>query len=80
MSRDVARILKGAVAVLTPAGKLKREIALTAMEPTNLAFGGSDGNTVFVTQRQGGYVESFRSDHPGRKFCFATCGRVQAPK
>jgi len=69
----VALILKGTIAVLTPAGKLKREIALKAKEPTNLAFGGIDGKTVFVTQRQGGFVESFRADHPGREFCFTTC-------
>ncbi len=69
----VARILKGTIAVLTPAGKLKREIRLSAKEPTNLAFGGNDGKTVFVTQRQGGFVESFRTDHPGREYCFRAC-------
>jgi sugar lactone lactonase YvrE len=69
----VARILKGTIAVLSPEGKLKREIRLTAKEPTNLAFGGSDGTTVFVTQRQGGFVESFRTDSPGREFCFRGC-------
>ena len=36
----VARILKGTIAVLSPQGKLKREISLGAKEPTNLAFGG----------------------------------------
>ena len=76
----VARILKGTIAVLTPAGKLKREIALKAREPTNLAFGGPDGKTVFVTQRQGGFVELFRADHPGREFCFATCARAKEPR
>lgn len=69
----VARILKGTIAVLTPAGKLMREIRLNAKEPTNLAFGGDDGKTVFVTQRQGGFVESFRTDHPGREYCFRAC-------
>lgn len=69
----VARILKGTIAVLSPQGKLKREIALKAKEPTNLAFGGPDGKTVFVTQRQGGFVESFRTDHPGREACFQAC-------
>lgn len=76
----VARILKGTIAMLTPAGKLKREIALKAKEPTNLAFGGVDGKTVFVTQRQGGFVESFRADHPGREFCFATCAGAKEPR
>jgi sugar lactone lactonase YvrE len=46
----VARILKGTIAVLSPQGRLKREIELNAKEPTNLAFGGNDGKTVFVTQ------------------------------
>jgi len=69
----VARILKGTIAVLSPQGKLKREIALKAKEPTNLAFSGHDGKTVFVTQRQGGFVESFRTDHPGREACFRAC-------
>jgi sugar lactone lactonase YvrE len=69
----VARILKGTIAVLTPQGKLKREIKLSAKEPTNLAFGGNDGKTIFITQRQGGFVESFRTDRPGRETCFRAC-------
>jgi sugar lactone lactonase YvrE len=66
--------------VLTPAGKLKREIALKAKEPTNLAFGGIDGKTVFVTRRQGGFVEAFRADRAGREFCFATCAGAKEPR
>ncbi|MCC8936719.1 SMP-30/gluconolactonase/LRE family protein [Bradyrhizobium sp. Arg68] len=65
----VARILKGAIAVLDPNGSLQREIVLRGKEPTNLAFGGSDGQTVFVTQRQGGFIESFRTDREGREHC-----------
>ncbi|WP_194475334.1 SMP-30/gluconolactonase/LRE family protein [Bradyrhizobium sp. CCBAU 51753] len=65
----VARILKGAIAVLNPNGSLQREIVLRGKEPTNLAFGGSDGQTVFVTQRQGGFIESFRTDREGREHC-----------
>jgi sugar lactone lactonase YvrE len=69
----VARIRKGTIAVLSPQGNLKREVTLKAKEPTNLAFGGHDGKTIFVTQRQGGFVESFRTDHPGREACFRAC-------
>jgi signal peptidase len=65
----VARILKGTVAVLAPDGRALREIALTAAEPTNLAFGGPDGRIVYVTQRKGGFIEAFRVDRPGREFC-----------
>jgi signal peptidase len=69
----VARILRGTIAVLTPAGMLTREIELKAKEPTNLAFGGIDGKTVFATQRQGGFIESFRTDRAGREFCLSAC-------
>jgi signal peptidase len=65
----IARILKGTIALMKPNGAVEREITLRAKEPTNLAFGGSDGKTVFVTQRQGGFIESFRSDQQGREHC-----------
>jgi sugar lactone lactonase YvrE len=65
----VARILKGTLALLSPDGKVEREIPMRAREPTNLAFGGPDGKTVFVTQRQGGFIEAFRVDRPGREYC-----------
>ncbi len=65
----VARILKGSIAILEPNGTVEREIALRGKEPTNLAFGGSDGKTIFVTQRQGGFIESFRTDQEGREHC-----------
>jgi sugar lactone lactonase YvrE len=65
----VARILKGTLAILSPDGKLEREVVLTAKEPTNLAFGGPDGRTVYVTQREGGFVETFRVNRPGREYC-----------
>jgi sugar lactone lactonase YvrE len=68
----VARILGGTVAVLSPDGTIRREIPLQAKEPTNLAFGGPDGRTVFVTQRQGGFIEAFRVDRPGREYCMQT--------
>ena len=64
-----ARMLHGTVVILTDSGRIEREIPLTASEPSNLAFGGADGRTIFVTQRKGGYIESFRVDRPGREFC-----------
>ena len=73
----VARILKGTIAVLSPAGALEREIRLGAKEPTNLAFGGADGKTIFVTQRQGGLIESFRTDRAGREVCLGPADCVK---
>jgi sugar lactone lactonase YvrE len=71
----IARILKGTIAVMKPNGMVQKEIALKGKEPTNLAFGGADGRTVFVTQRQGGYIEAFRTDQEGREHCLqrASC-------
>jgi sugar lactone lactonase YvrE len=63
------RMLKGSVVVMDPDGRILREVQLTAAEPSNLAFGGVDGRTVYVTQRKGGYIESFLVDRPGREFC-----------
>jgi signal peptidase len=65
----VARLLKGTIAVLSSDGQLLREIPTAAKEPTNLAFGGPDGRTVYVTQRKGGFIETFRANRPGREFC-----------
>jgi signal peptidase len=65
----IARILRGTIAVMKPDGTVQKEIVLIGKEPTNLAFGGSDGRTVFVTQRQGGFIESFRTDQEGREHC-----------
>lgn len=70
----IARILKGKVSVMQPDGALQREVDLQGKEPTNLAFGGADGKTVFVTQRQGGFIEAFRTDREGREYCLQRTG------
>jgi sugar lactone lactonase YvrE len=65
----VTRPLNGTVAVLAPDGTLVREVLLRGKEPTNLTFGGPDGKTVFVTQREGRFIEAFNVDRPGREPC-----------
>jgi sugar lactone lactonase YvrE len=67
----VARPDAGTMAVFLPDGAFLREIPLLKKGPTNLAFGGDDGKTVFVTQSEGsrGFIESFSADRPGREFC-----------
>jgi sugar lactone lactonase YvrE len=74
----VARNSKGAVAVLSPQGELIREIPLNGPEPTNLAFG-PDGRAVFVTQRQGGFIEAFRVERPGREYCLQLAATAGTP-
>ena len=61
--------VKGTVAVLKSDGTLVREVKLLGRTPTNLAFGGADGRTVFVTQAKEGVIEAFRVDRPGREYC-----------
>lgn len=64
----IARIGKGVVAKVSPTGKLLKEIALTGKKPTNIAFGGKDGRTVYVTLMDMGNLESFRVSIPGREW------------
>jgi len=64
----VTRWGTGTVAVFSPQGKLVREIKLKGRNVSNLAFGGKDGRTVFVTLQDRGCLETFRVDVPGKRF------------
>ncbi|MEA2873660.1 MAG: hypothetical protein QOH67_3636 [Hyphomicrobiales bacterium] len=59
----------GTIAVLNPDGTLVREIRTNGINPSNLTFGGPDGKTVFVTQVDGGFIEKFEVETPGREPC-----------
>jgi gluconolactonase len=64
----ISRYEKGTVVVVSPEGKIIREIVLKGKLPTNVAFGGEDGMTVYVTMKDRGRVENFLNDIPGRQF------------
>ena len=64
----VTRHGKGTVVVLNPDGKIINEIQLKGKKPSNIAFGGPDGRTAFVTLQDRGYIETFRTKFPGRSF------------
>jgi len=64
----ITRHGKGTVAMISPEGKLIREIKLKGTKPSNVAFGGKDGKTVFVTLQDRGCIESFRVEHSGRSW------------
>lgn len=64
----LTRFGKGVVAQISPEGKILREIPTAGKRTTNLAFGGPDGKTVFVTLMDKGNIESFRVDEPGREW------------
>ena len=64
----VTRHGKGTVAKLSPAGEVLLEVQLTGKLCSNIAFGGSDGRTCYVTMADRGNVEVFRADLPGRSW------------
>ena len=64
----ITRHGKGTVAKLSPAGEVLREVALTGKLCSNIAFGGPDGCTCYVTMADRGNVEVFRVDIPGRSW------------
>jgi sugar lactone lactonase YvrE len=61
----ITRYGKGTVAVLSPAGKVLREIDVLGKSPSNLCFGGPDGRTVYVTEVTRRRLVQFRADRPG---------------
>ncbi len=64
----VARFGKGTIVVLSPEGEVLKEIELKGKNVTNIAFGGPDGKTCFVTVADRGCIETFRVDVPGRAY------------
>ena len=70
----VTRWGKGTVAKISPQGEVLLEIELGGKNCTNLAFGGPDGCTCYVTIADRGNVEYFRTDLPGRSWLLRTKG------
>ena len=64
----VTRHGKGTVAKLSHTGEVLLEVSLTGKLCTNIAFGGPDGRTCYVTMADRGNVEVFRADLPGRSW------------
>ena len=62
----VTRHGKGTVAQVAPSGEVVREIQLSGKLPSNIAFGGHDGRTAYVTLQDRGCIETFRVGEPGR--------------
>ena len=64
----ITRHGKGTVVKLSSQGVLLKEIKLKGKKPSNIAFGGKDGRTAYITLQDRGYLESFRVEVPGRAF------------
>lgn len=63
----ITRHGKGTVAVVSPKGKVLREIDVLGKMPTNITFGGPDGKTCYVTEVEKGRLVTFRTAIAGRK-------------
>jgi gluconolactonase len=61
----VARYGKGTVVKLSPKGEELKEIDVLGPNPTNICFGGPDGRTAYVTEKQHTRLVQFRVDRPG---------------
>ena len=64
----ITRYGKGTVVKVSPEGKILKEIELNGENPSNLAFGGPDGRTCYVTLADRGNIEIFRVDICGRSW------------
>lgn len=64
----ITRHGKGVVAKVSPSGKLLQEIKLSGTKPSNIAFGGTDGRTAYITLQDRGNIERFQVEAPGREW------------
>jgi len=64
----ITRHGKGTIAILSPQGKLLREVSMNGKKTSNITFGGADGRDCFVTLQDRKCVETFRSEFPGRRW------------
>ena len=64
----ITRHGKGTVVKVSPAGKILQEINMAGKKPSNIAFGGKDGRTAYVTIQDRGNIETFRVDIAGREW------------
>jgi sugar lactone lactonase YvrE len=71
----------GKIVILKPDGtEARAPVATLGKNPSNLTFGGPDGKTVFVAQADGGFIETFRVDIPGREPCLQFGGAFCPPR
>jgi gluconolactonase len=73
----VARYGKGVIARVSPEGQVLGEVQVLGANPSNIAFGGTDGRTCYVTVADQRHVETFRVDRPGRSWWLFQQGRTE---
>ncbi len=64
----ITRHGKGTVVVVSPQGEILKEYKAAGKNITNIAFGGDDGKTCFITVADHGNLETFKADFAGRSW------------
>jgi len=64
----VTRHGKGTVAIISPEGKLIREVQMKGKLTSNITFGGPEGKTCFVTLQDRKCVEAFENEVAGKRY------------
>lgn len=64
----ITRYGKGTVVKVTPEGEIAQEIQLKGKKASNIAFGGKNGTTAYVTLQDRAYIETFEVSDPGQSF------------
>ncbi|MBK7373088.1 MAG: SMP-30/gluconolactonase/LRE family protein [Saprospiraceae bacterium] len=64
----ITRHGKGTIVKVSPAGTILKEITLGGKKPSNIAFGGPDGQRVYITLQDTRNIETFLVDAPGRSW------------
>jgi sugar lactone lactonase YvrE len=62
----VTRYGKGTIAIMSPDGKVQREVQLKGKRCSNLVFGGKNGKTVYVTMQDRKGMEKFQAENAGK--------------
>ncbi len=68
----ITRHGKGTVVKISPKGEVLQEISTSGSKPSNIAFGGLNCKTAYVTIQDTGNIDSFRVEHAGREFLMKT--------
>ena len=61
----LTRYDKGTIAIVSPEGKVLKEVILKGKKPSNIAFGGENGLNCYVTMADRGCLETFVALSPG---------------
>jgi sugar lactone lactonase YvrE len=61
----LTRYDKGTIAIVSPEGKILKEVILKGKKPSNIAFGGGNGLNCYVTMADRGCLETFVALSPG---------------